>query len=138
MNQRNKALEGPIGMTVKMTQLDNYAGYVPDPHPPADSVPVNGGKKPVFRKVIQEVGDGLVTLLLAKNLDYGNNIAKPPVLVPKIDPQTAALVRMSDKVARLEQLTARGPSVASETLDDTLLDLAGYCILLVAHRRCSE
>lgn len=123
MNRRNTALEGPLNMTTT------------EAFPSADSHPVNGHKKPDFRKLISEVGDGLVTLLLAKNLDYGNNIAKPPCMAKKVDPQTAALVRMSDKVARIEQLAERGAAVPGETLDDSLLDLAGYCILLVAYRR---
>ena len=44
---------------------------------------------------------------------------------------------MSDKVARILALQDRAPEVA-ETLEDTMLDLANYCLLWVAVPRLAS
>lgn len=124
MTNRDISKEGPIPMSISVIH-------------PVDSQPVNGNR-PDFRKSIGDVCGDLMDILLAKNLDYGNTIAKSPRLLPKMDPQTAAFVRLDDKIARLEQLINRGAAAVPETMDDTLMDLAGYCILLVAYRRSKE
>ena len=77
-------------------------------------------------KTIVEVG----ALLVRKNQDYGSSGMKRPVLMPKMTPREALLCRMSDKVARIAQLAdGSDPQVADEKLEDTIRDLAGYCIL---------
>ena len=48
------------------------------------------------------------------------------------------LVRISDKYSRICQLINKGEennSVKDETIDDTLLDLANYCLLMIILRR---
>lgn len=101
----------------------------------------------------------LADTLRAKHADYGGSAFKVPVLIPTVSPQEAILCRMSDKVQRIAQLSEQernavtdgipnyqpaptkptgknemsGPRV-SESLNDTLLDLAGYCVLLLLHR----
>lgn len=63
-------------------------------------------------------------ILLRKNKDYGdNNLLRHG--------EFGLLVRMSDKLARLENLIQRedrAPDVKDETLEDTLLDLIGYSV----------
>lgn len=63
-----------------------------------------------------------------KNADYGDSFSK------SIDKYglIAALTRMSDKWNRLENLILNGGNnqVADEKLEDTLLDLANYAIML--------
>lgn len=75
----------------------------------------------------------LTKLLLRKNADYGDSAFKPPILAPTLSPLVAQRIRMSDKIERLSNLLSResGPAVADETLSDTFMDLAGYCILQV-------
>lgn len=69
-------------------------------------------------------------LLVRKNQDYGSSGMKRPVLMPSISPRQALLCRMSDKVARIAELSAgTDPAVRDESLEDTIRDLAGYCIL---------
>lgn len=69
-------------------------------------------------------------LLVRKNQDYGSSGMKSPVLMPNLTPRQALLCRMSDKVARIAQLAdGSDPKVADEKLEDTIRDLAGYCIL---------
>lgn len=77
-------------------------------------------------KTTVEVG----ALLVRKNQDYGSSGMKRPVLMPNLTPRQALLCRMSDKVARIAQLAdGSDPQVADEKLEDTIRDLAGYCIL---------
>lgn len=75
----------------------------------------------------------IAAMLLQKNRDYGCSVWHRPALAPECDPGVAIRVRMSDKIARLTELLNResGPSV-NESVDDTLLDLAGYIILELA------
>jgi hypothetical protein len=87
---------------------------------------------------IAQVGLRWIELLLAKNRDYGSSVWKAPVLCPSLPVASAILSRMSDKVARIAQLTSQPASVRSETLDDTICDLGAYCLLYLARPRDNE
>lgn len=73
--------------------------------------------------------DKLADTLAKKNKAYGDAFGKSL----KTYGHVAALVRMSDKWNRLNNLMLN-PSVDDngESVNDTLLDLAGYCILTMA------
>lgn len=61
----------------------------------------------------------------AKNHDYGDSFAKVRKEFPN-----AVLIRIADKFERLKQLmSGEAPQVKDESIDDTLLDLANYCIM---------
>lgn len=82
------------------------------------------------RRRIAEAGLSVVATLLRKNLDYGSSALKPPRFAPKVDASTAILVRMSDKVSRMESLAEReGKAAVDESFKDTVKDLSGYSIL---------
>ena len=81
--------------------------------------------------VLAEIGVENLATLLRKNSDYGSSGLCEPILVPGMQPRQALLVRMSDKIARIQTLQDRAPEVA-ESLEDTMLDLANYCLLWVA------
>jgi len=49
-------------------------------------------------------------------------------------PEQALLCRMSDKVARIGTLTAGNKAQVAESLEDTIRDLAGYCLLWLAYQ----
>lgn len=56
-----------------------------------------------------------------------------------VEPWRGALVRLGDKVARLEELTCVGKTPRNESVRDTLVDLASYALITVllledAHR----
>lgn len=91
------------------------------------------GKK--FRAFI----DTLATTLAAKNADYGDSAFTPPPFAPNVSPEESVWVRLGDKVSRLETLLKRDytPRVA-ESVDDTILDLAGYCAILWTMRHEDE
>lgn len=84
---------------------------------------------------ISEVIENLREMLISKNQNYGNSAFTPPVLCPKMDPEKALLVRMSDKVARLASLASGEKDRVGESMEDTLYDLAGYCILAIIAMR---
>lgn len=67
-----------------------------------------------------------------KNADYGDSFAKVRKEVPN-----AILVRLMDKMERIKTLLFNGErlQVADEKVDDTLLDLANYCLMEVVERR---
>lgn len=77
----------------------------------------------------------ITLLLLRKNKDYGPAVFRPPRLAPGISAEDALSVRISDKIARIENLRTKGdaPSVA-ESLTDSEDDLCGYLILKRAVR----
>lgn len=78
---------------------------------------------------IEEVCKVLERTLLSKNEAYGNAAAKEPIFLPLLSSQDAILVRMSDKVSRLANLRRSQCDDNGESFNDTILDLAGYCVL---------
>lgn len=81
-------------------------------------------------KAIRDQCGILADLMVAKNHDYGDSMSRSPFLVEEVSPRTAILVRMSDKLERLRSLLYREDEacVSTESLEDTVRDLAGYCI----------
>jgi len=84
---------------------------------------------------IAEVGLEMISLLIQKNEDYGSSVWKRPILAPSMNTCDAILVRMSDKVSRIANLSTNEAKVASESMEDTLRDLVGYGILYMAAPR---
>lgn len=87
------------------------------------------GSRGKQQRIIAEEGLALVELLLRKNHDYGSSVFKPPVLAPELSELSAIDVRMSDKIARINNLKTCASEVKSESIDETYKDLAGYVIL---------
>jgi len=85
------------------------------------------------QQLIAETGLRLVELLLRKNADYGSSAWQAPVLAPGMSPSDAIQCRMSDKVARIAGLAAGKNPEVSESLRDTISDLAGYAILWLGY-----
>lgn len=83
-----------------------------------------------MEKSIERIINHIHTTLVKKQHDYGSAASKP-CLFGTADPLECILVRMSDKVSRLATLS-KSKQMVEETFDDTLLDLAGYCVLYLA------
>lgn len=67
----------------------------------------------------------------AKNADYGDSFAQVRCKYPN-----AILIRLNDKLNRLETLmNGAEQHVNDESIEDTLLDLANYCIMELVERR---
>lgn len=98
------------------------------------------GRRGYAQRCIAEEVVAFGSLMVRKNQDYGDTIHHVPELAPDCDPETAILVRMSDKLGRLRTLMGgSNPQVFDETIDDTMRDLGAYCLLyLVGKRRRRE
>lgn len=84
---------------------------------------------------IQKQCDLLADLLKRKNADYGDSFSERPYLLPNLTANASAYIRLSDKFHRLRTLlNTEEPDrrVVDESLEDTLRDVAGYCVLLLA------
>ena len=56
----------------------------------------------------------------------------------RVSTSAGLLVRMTDKLQRFANLLAKPPAVTDESIDDTLLDLAGYSILAYLWRNAAK
>lgn len=82
-------------------------------------------------QAILEAGIDIITLLLKKNLAYGNSAIEPLRLFSNATTEEQILVRVDDKLSRLKNnQTYPG--------DNDVDDLIGYLILLKVVRRKSE
>jgi hypothetical protein len=83
----------------------------------------------------------MVEIARAKNADYAGASSDPFGNFKNVEMLGIAtveqgfLARMTDKLARIASLTRRGAEamVKGETVEDTLLDLANYSLLLAAY-----
>jgi hypothetical protein len=69
-----------------------------------------------------------------KNHDYGDSFANLRNEIPN-----AILVRVYDKYSRLKTLLdGKEQLVMDESIDDTLMDLANYCIMELVERKMTN
>lgn len=83
-----------------------------------------------FDEAAANLGARVANLIISKQRDYGkNNLLKFGDM--------GILVRLSDKMERLINLITKNknPSVKSESVDDTLYDVIGYCFAWLLIRR---
>ena len=71
----------------------------------------------------------LCETLIRKNVNYGGVFQDRSYFIPVITPFTGCVIRLGDKCARLKTLLSGEPDTVGESLEDTLLDIAGYAIL---------
>tara|TARA_B100001250_G_scaffold168424_1_gene145118 strand:- start:548 stop:829 length:282 start_codon:yes stop_codon:yes gene_type:complete len=76
---------------------------------------------------IEETCDKIKNLLIEKNRSYGDSALSPVRVFSKASAEEQLLVRLDDKISRI----ARGKEFPG---DDTLMDLAGYLVLLLVSR----
>ena len=76
------------------------------------------------------ITENMLNTFVAKNSDYGNSFEQSCDTFGTV----AAVVRMNDKMNRINKLY-NNTKIArvDEKLEDTLLDLANYCILTVMY-----
>lgn len=88
------------------------------------------GSRPILEENVQRFMDittNMAKTYAAKNHDYGNSFEQSCNKFGII----AAVVRMGDKMNRLESLVVKRAEVKDESIKDTLLDLANYAIMTV-------
>lgn len=88
-----------------------------------------------FKEIVEEITENLADTLVRKNHDYGDSFHKQYCKHGLI----VSLLRLEEKLDRLESITNSKNILVDETIDDTLLDIAGYAILtLVTREKLSE
>ena len=76
--------------------------------------------------LLNEIKD-IVNTLIKKNTDYGSSFFKN---MEKWG-MTSFFIRLDDKIGRLESIERRQKiEVSSESVEDTINDIIGYCLLL--------
>lgn len=84
-----------------------------------------------FREALSAVSQDQYQLLVAKNSNYGDNLMYFGL--------RGVLIRLHDKYKRLENLVMRAEQdLVGESVEDTLRDLAGYCMVSLAHIRMND
>lgn len=74
---------------------------------------------------LEEILEELKSIMVRKHQDYGpNNIAHAPG-----GAMNGLIVRMHDKMTRLENLTYKRDTPNYESIEDTFVDLANYAII---------
>lgn len=80
-----------------------------------------------YKQIIKELQDTYER----KNHDYGDSFA---ILLNRFGLQST-VIRLWDKLLRVETLCEKEGRIKDESIEDTLLDLANYAIMTVAERR---
>lgn len=86
------------------------------------------GARPVLEENVQQFVDithSMAKTYAAKNHDYGNSFEQSCDKFGII----AGVIRMGDKMNRLESLAVKRAEVKDESIKDTLLDLASYSVM---------
>lgn len=78
-----------------------------------------------FKEKLYVICDKVIKMLVDKRHDYGLSFDE---LWEKVGPITAS-VRLWDKVNRLIHLTSTKSEAKFESIEDTFLDIIGYCLL---------
>lgn len=83
-------------------------------------------KPSIHAEICQQLND----IYTKKNHDYGDSFAQ--IRARRSD---AILIRLFDKYLRLETLMDGVEALVPESIDDTLKDMANYCIMELIERR---
>lgn len=81
--------------------------------------------------LFKDITDEMLKTYVAKNHDYGDSFGQTYHELGII----SAITRIRDKSNRLVSLTTKGKQLVQESIEDTLLDLANYCIMTVIELR---
>jgi len=91
-------------------------------------------KRPQLIESFKHIQERQLEIMIAKNSDYSSNEdalknfrSSELIWVPA---EQAILVRMMDKMSRIWNLLTKEAEVKDESIQDTLLDLSNYAILL--------
>ncbi|WP_243299119.1 nucleotide modification associated domain-containing protein [Bacillus litorisediminis] len=76
----------------------------------------------------------LITIYEQKNKDYGDSFGQQF----KEYGLTSSAIRLEDKFRRFKNLIKNPAQVKDETLEDTLMDMANYCIMTIIELQSEE
>jgi hypothetical protein len=84
-----------------------------------------------FNEKLTAILGDLHDTLVRKNADYGDSYARSV----KKHGQAVTVIRLEDKLNRLDSLLKQDQQVKDESVEDTLLDIAGYAVLELIRRK---
>lgn len=102
---------------------NTYASLSNDKDADAASIKVVCGKSALHEKLCAELTD----TYRRKNHDYGDSFHQSYIE----DGLTMAKIRIGDKYSRFKSLIKSNQMVKDESIRDTLMDMANYCIMTV-------
>lgn len=82
-------------------------------------------------RIHKNICDQLHDTYVRKNHDYGNSFSK---IYDKFG-LLSSFIRLNDKLNRIESLMTKQQQVHDESIEDTLLDMANYCILTIVEMK---
>lgn len=88
------------------------------------------GKSSPREEVFREITGKMADVYAAKNHDYGNSFLFTRERYPN-----AILIRLFDKLNRLDTLIGVESTKVDESIEDTLVDLANYAVMELVERR---
>lgn len=96
-----------------------------------------------FLQEMEKIFDGCLEVAKNKNADYTGASADPFANFATCErlgvrTDVGMMVRMSDKWERLVSLTNSEAKVCDERMEDTLLDLVNYCVILTIWLRSTK
>ena len=110
-----------------MNEIDKGIYYGEEPVECAKAAPINE-----MISKISSVCDEIEKTLISKNTDYGNSFQETLCKYGDV----AFMVRLEDKFARLNSLFEnQSVWVEDESFEDTVRDIAGYCLLFLAIKK---
>ena len=113
------------------------SGGICDKWEAKEDEPVDDDIKPKNEMVskISSVCADIEKTLISKNTDYGNSFQETLCKYGDV----AFMVRLDDKFARLNSLfNNQSVWVKDESFEDTVRDIAGYCLLFLAIKKEEE
>lgn len=75
----------------------------------------------------RDITNSMIQTYQAKNQDYGNSFEKSLYKFGLV----ASVIRLNDKMNRIESLSRTEAKVVNESIEDTLLDLANYSVMTI-------
>jgi hypothetical protein len=123
---------GPLGSSVYRFGGISYCSAKCVDKALGHKVPADTEPSPL-RESLDDIAGGLVDTLIRKNTDYGDSYRR---LRDEFGPDSF-LIRLGDKYNRLIALRGKD-ALVSESTDDTIRDIAGYCLLEMAYRKEAE
>ena len=102
-------------------------------------------KQEEYLKDFKEITEEMYKITQAKNSDYTGDSDQPFKNFTMVETMGAStteqgfFTRMTDKVMRIAGFLKNGTlKVADEKIEDTLMDLANYCILFICYLRSKK
>lgn len=93
-----------------------------------------------YLKFAEETMHKMLTISRKKNKDYTGGTTDPFANFSRVEPlgvcstEQGFLVRITDKLCRIASFVKQGElEVKDESVQDTLMDMANYCILMLGY-----